>query len=409
MPAPDRTQIACVRMEPYALWCARQGHPGVPVAVLDERARVLHASPEARALGVRSGLTRAAAESRAPDLHAEVQRAPLLAQRWATLRAELAVFSPRLLDGGPGVAWLTLTPDAAREVAVAFGAQVGLADSAEVAHLASTLAPPGQVELVPGAAGEAALLARLPISALGALGLGRAEQQRLEFLGVRQLADLQRWSRAQRAAFLGAGARAVEDALGRRRTTRLPTHQPDPTLSATLTFDEPLREPRDLDAVLAHLAAQVLAPLNGRAARRVTVQATVAGVGVSATRAARDAVQGATRLHLLARHALNDLGDDTIRMGLDALTLTLGGLERPARQGALFGRDAAQDAVAAVLGRHPQGLVRLRWLDPHATVADAQYCWVDHASGAERPRPLTPHPTPRRTDPTPAAPAPVRR
>lgn len=47
--------IACVHLGPWPLTLLAERHPGVPADVLNERRRVLHATPDALAAGVTSG------------------------------------------------------------------------------------------------------------------------------------------------------------------------------------------------------------------------------------------------------------------------------------------------------------------------------------------------------------------
>ena len=143
--------LACVTLSPWPLTLLGRSHPGVPVAVLNESRRVLYASPEAREAGVQAGMRDLAALSRCPELHAEVLSAPSALAAWAELLETLyARYSDRVEGGTPGTVYLKVSVPAARELAAALNAPVGLAESLEVAQLAALRARPGEIREVDG-------------------------------------------------------------------------------------------------------------------------------------------------------------------------------------------------------------------------------------------------------------------
>ncbi|MFC6668481.1 hypothetical protein ACFP9V_25795 [Deinococcus radiopugnans] len=136
-------------LSPWPLILLGRQHPGVPVAVLSESRRVLYACPEAGAAGVQPGMRDVAALSRCPDLHAEVITAPSAVAAWAELLETLyGRYSDRVEGQVPGTVFVKISAPAARELAAALNAPVGLADSLEVAHLAALRARPGEVREV---------------------------------------------------------------------------------------------------------------------------------------------------------------------------------------------------------------------------------------------------------------------
>lgn len=385
-----RTFIACVHLAPWALTLAQRRHPGVPVAVLSEARKVVHVSPEAALAGVEPGMRETAALSRCPDLHAEVVTAPAAQATWNELLEELyARYADRVEGRTPGAAFLTLTAPAARELAVALHAPIGLGTSLEGAQLAALRAKPGEVKEAAGAGqAELAFLALTSIDHLTVLGLSPAHLERLRFLGLRGLADLVKWSPAQREAFLGVDVgKKLNRFLRGERTTAVARYVPGQVIEARLSVDAPMHEPCELDAALAEVLPGLWTELRGRTAAYLHVRAETALGTLSATRKLKwpldeEALQRLAALALTETEALD--------LGIDRLTVGFSGLAQPSRMVGLWAGLAELEVTRDVLGRFPDALVRVHWLDPFSYVTDAQYEWVDWLTGEVRATPMTP-------------------
>ncbi|GAA5533972.1 Y-family DNA polymerase [Deinococcus aluminii] len=397
--APGRTPaIACVLLHPWPLVLLARTSPGLPVAVLNQTRRVVAATQEALALGVQPGMREAAALSRCPELHADVVTAPTATAAWQELLETLyARYSDRVEGREPGVAFLKVGAAAARDLAAALHAPVGLAASLDVAQLAALRAKPGEVREVNGGEGEKAFLALCPAAHLHVVGLTPAHVERLHFLGVRGLADLMKWSAAQREAFLGVDiGKRLNRFLRGERTTNVTRYVPGKVLEASLNVDTPLQQPTQADAALADLLPGLVSELRGRTCAYLTVHADTVGGRLSATRKLKWPLdeRGLTRVAGLALAET-----DALALGVDALTVQLSGLQQPSRMVGLWAGLAELEVTKAVLDRFPEALVRVEWLDPFAYTADAQYQWVDWLTGTVRPTPMTPRQT--WTPPTP--------
>uniref|UniRef100_UPI002869D93E hypothetical protein n=1 Tax=Deinococcus sp. TaxID=47478 RepID=UPI002869D93E len=320
---------------------------------------------------------------RLPTLHAAPHSGPAASAAWSEALQALPAFSPHLDVLAPGRALLTLTPAAGAQLATALGGRVGLAPTRELALLAALSAPTGQAVTVhPGE--EADFRAALPLGALGGVGLSAPLLERLGWLGLRWVGELLRWSRAQQSAFLGAEYGALRPYLHGANTGGVGTARPDATVTAALSFDDPLYEPRDLEGALAELTQTLLAALTSeggsiRRPARVTVAARVAGVTLSATREPKEDLRAPAPLRRALLSALHDA--DAARYGIEGLDVTLGGLERPAVQGDLWGRAQARDAASRAEGRFPGVMRRVRWLDPFSLAPGGRYEWVRVANG----------------------------
>jgi hypothetical protein len=389
---PGRAPIACVLLAPWPLTLLARQHPGVPVAVLGETTRkVVFATQEALEAGVQVGMRETAALSRCPELHAEVVSAPTATAAGAEL-LELfyARYSDRVEGSAAGIAYLRLRAPAARELAAALHAPVGLGESREVAQLAVLQARAGEVHEVTSEM-EKAFLRLSRVDHLRVLGLTPAHVERLHFLGLSTLADLWKWSAAQREAFLGVDVgKQVNRFLRGERSTAVAMYQPARVIEASLSVDAPLHEPGEAELALKDLMPGLLAELRGRTCAYLTVQAGTIGGRLSSTRKLKwplDA-QGLTRV---AGLALQDT--DALALGVDTLTVQLSGLQQPSRMVGLWAGLADLDVTRDLLDRFPEALVKVEWLDPFSYVADAQYQWVDWLTGAVRPGAMTPRQT----------------
>ncbi|WP_420594271.1 Y-family DNA polymerase [Deinococcus sp.] len=381
--------IACVLLTPWALHVAQRQHPGVPLAILSQGRRVSEANVLALDAGVTLSMTSVAALSRCPELHLEPLDPPALQVAWRELQETLyARYSPRVDGAVPGLAYLHATPSQARELAAALSVPVGLAPSQEVAYLAALRAQPGEVREVP--ADDTLFLSLTPTAHLHVLGLNASQLEKLEFLGMRGLADLLKWSAAQRQAFLGVDtSKRLQRFLKGERTTKVAAFVPSEVIEATLSVDAPLTEPGQAEAALADLMPPLLDTLRNRTCAYLTIKAdTVAGI-LSETIPLKVGLdeRGLVRAALVALER-----SDALLLGVDRLEVQLSGLMQPARQVGLWPDVRELDAVRAVLDRFPQGLVKVQWRDVHAYAADARYAWVDWLSGVERFTPMTPPP-----------------
>lgn len=390
---PPRVHVACVNLAPWPLTMLEKQHPGMPLAVLGEGNRkVVYANGLALEAGVQVGMRETAAFSRCPELHAEVISGPTASAAWNELLELLyARYSDRV-DGKDGLAYLLVSVPAAQELAAALQASVGLADSREVAHLASLRAVPGTVKAVVGMQesgnAEKLFLQLTPLKDVHVLGVTPEKIEQLRFLGVTGLADLWKWSAGQREAFLGVD---VAKRLGRflkgERNRAVQRYQPGQVIESSLTPDSPLCEPAQVEAALIDVIPIIWKELRGRTAAYLTLHADTIGGKLSGTRKLKWPLEDKS-LHHLAGQIVTET--DALALGIDRLTVQLSGLQQPSRMVGLWAGLAELEVTSQVLDRYPDALVRVHWLDPYAYATDAMYEWVDWLTGEVRAHALTP-------------------
>jgi hypothetical protein len=355
--------VVSLSFEPFALWWARHADPDgaatTPYIALTGE-RVVACDAAARRAGITIGMGRAAARARSAELREVAATSPELDSAWRGLLMELYDHTPWLEAIALGAVVLRLDPAEARQLAAERGARAGAAESREHARLLALAARPGRLR-----AGGAAEVERLPLLLLRGLGVAAGTLERLRWLGLERLGELQRWSPGQIGALLGPEGNEVLRHLHGPYRDDVPPFHPPAGIRCHLAFDDGACEPAVLDPALTQLANAAAAQLGDRAAGRLTLHADAQGIVFRSARIAKGPLSDPGTIARLARLALTACGAQPL--GIDELTLELSELHRPAHQGALWPRrERLERAVTGVERRFPGSLLRIEALDPHA-------------------------------------------
>ena len=349
-----------------------------------EGQRIVHANPAARRAGLSPGMSVTGAKQLAPKLHLVPAEAPRHAYAWQELLEELYGFTPWLEPIRPGLAYLKIEASEADLLARAYHARVGLAASKQISLLAAASVRPGELRCVaPGR--EPAFLEALPMRFLKGVALPADAVTDLEWLGVDRAFKLARWHDDQIRRYLGSLAPPVLQLLRPPWDKRVARYLPAPQITARHDFDEPAREPCELEGALGILAARLERELAGRHACALKVTALVSGIAFPAVRLAKSPLADAA---VIARHACLTLSDtQAVPLGIDALEVSVSGLKRHAEARSLFKDHNVQRATAAVNGRYPGALKRFELRNPYSNAPDERYGLVtidtnsDHTGG----------------------------
>lgn len=241
----------------------------------------------ARIHGVRSAMPMFEALRRCPQAVVVKPRMALYAEVSRAIRDRMQALTPAVEPLSLDEAFLDLTGTArlhgappavllarlARGVETDLGISlsVGLSHNKFLAKIASDLDKPRGFSVI-GRAGTEAFLADKPVRFLW--GVGLATQEALERAGIRRLADLRAWDKADLAARFGAsGARLWHLARGQDDRPVSPHDQPK-SISRETTFDADLSDADLLQGHLWRLAEQVAdrAKARGLQGRTVTLK-----------------------------------------------------------------------------------------------------------------------------------------
>ncbi len=272
---------------------ARRPHlAGRPVIVGGgDRSVVLAATYEARAFGVHSAMPMSQARRRCPQAivippdrtaYQAASAQAIAVMRDMTALVEQVSIDEAFLDvsgarrriGSPGIIAAAIRERVRREIGVT--CSVGIAATKSVAKLASGMAKPDGVLLVPRSA-TVEMLRSLPVSALW--GVGERTQEVLARWGittVAQLADADVLD-LQRAVGVASGRHLHDLAWGRDPRPVVPGHL-EKSIGAETTFAVDLREPSAVEAHLLGLADHCARELRsrGRFARTITLKVRTA-------------------------------------------------------------------------------------------------------------------------------------
>ena len=369
--------------EPFPLWLAAWETPileDIPLVSI-HKGKVVHASKQAKRLGIAAGSSLATALTKAPDLEAVEAASPYLAASWERLVEEVSGLSLVLESPMQGRLLMDLEPTDAAQLAESYKVRVGLAESVEVAVIAALISSPGKVRRVEVERQER-LIDALPLYILKGLGLSAGVLERLGWLGVEQVGQLRAWKKPQVLAYLGPEDKGLLSYLFGPYRTQLGRYTPAPRIRAQLAFDEPRSEPHMLHPALEQLVEKLVALLDGKAASRLSVIALSHGLELKATRFSKAPLQRTGEVTRLALLTLEDTRAQPL--GIDALSVELSGLTQPAKQGTLWPqKERLERAVAAVEARFPNAVLKLSQDDPYSLASEHNIRFVVRSTGEE--------------------------
>jgi len=374
--------IAAFCFSPLPLYLARRAEPALAHEPLvhAEDGRVVHANCLARKHGITPGMRLDGARLRIDNLQVISSPEPDLEQAWHGLLRELYQFTPWLESGARGWAVAQLETDETDDLARRYDARVGSASSREMAELAALTARPGECRKL-NEDEEGGFLERLPLRFLKGVGLSEANLTRLYWLGLVTASDLARWSAPQLRSYLGEEGETLLPYLHGPRHTSVRAFRPPATLSRSLSFPEPVREPEQFLPALERLSTELERALAGRASRRLTLIARLANGQRRASRLSKRPLMQARHIRQQALFALYDSRVEG--QYIECLTLELAEPERfTAQEGLWPRRERHQRALDATLERFPAAPRRFVWRDPNAQSSDLAWGWQAYATGA---------------------------
>jgi nucleotidyltransferase/DNA polymerase involved in DNA repair len=369
--------------EPFPIWLREWEQPSlaqIPLVAVS-KSKIVHASTTARSHGIKPNSSLASALAKVPELEIVEASSPYLTASWEKLVEDLAGFTRTLEAPLIGRVFMQLELPDAVQLAESYRIRVGMAESLEVATLAAFIASPGRVKVILPEK-QRAILDALPLYFLRGVGLSQRLLTDLGWLGVSTAGELQRWKKPQVTAFLGRSGKHVMPYLFGPHRTYLSRYTPAARISLGMTFDEPQFEPAVLEPVLERLSQELSLELVSKAATRLSVYALSQGLEHKASRLSKTFLRRPGEIYRLALLTLEDTGAQAL--GIEGLTLELGGLSRPSIQGSLWPKkERLEHAVAAVENRFPKAILELVDDDAYALAADRAVRLVVRSTGEE--------------------------
>lgn len=351
--------ITALNLTPLAFTTLEKG-PKVSL----ENGRVKVRCEEAAKLGIEPGMPASLVQTKAPQVQLVEHSSPALKNRWNTLQLEFFRYSVNLESLQEGLCLVSLPESDAHLIAKEYGMKVGRGPTREMAVLASTLTPSGEVHTVTGPEG-------IPTTSLTLLGIKADTIKKLHFLGVHTLDGLLKWDRKQATHYFGEEFPIMRGVLFERRVL-VARFQPPREITAAFDYDEDAYQPHQIQPVLELLAQALIKRLSGwQACKLVLTARTVAGE-LWALRTIKDPIRYPKSLANLLSLALIDTG--ATPFGISRIHVALQDLYQLGERQSLFEeRPTPEQAVARVHERYPGKVFGYTTSNPYAQARDLTF------------------------------------
>ncbi|GGJ59018.1 hypothetical protein [Deinococcus roseus] len=351
--------ITALNLTPLAFTTLEKG----PKATL-ENGRVKAVCEEATRLGIEVGMPASLVLIKAPPVQLAEHSNPTLKNRWHTLQLEFFRYSVNLESLAEGLCLVSLPEADARLIAKEHGAKVGRGPTRELAVLASTLAPSGEVHTSTGPEG-------IPVSSLALLGIKADTIKKLHFLGIHTLDGLQGWDRKQATHYFGEEFQIIKGVLFERRIL-VARFQPPREITAAFDYDQDACQPHEIQPVLILLAEALIKRLSGWQARKLVLTARTLAGELWALRTIKDPIRHPRTLAHLLSLALMDTG--ATPLGISRIHVALQDLYQLGERQTLFEqRPTPEQAVARVHERYPGKMFNYTTSNPYAQARDLNF------------------------------------
>lgn len=336
--------------------------------VTAEHGKITRLCPMAVEAGLQIGMAVTLACIQVPSLQVLPESSVETAQLWSTLLQDLYLHAECIEPLQEGQVLLIVRETDARQLAHHHQAKAGMAPTREISQLAAHQSRCGEVLHVTDVEG---FFKQTPISALFAVGVQPATTERLSWLGLRTVSDLQKWTRSQIQHCFGEEARGVLRLLFEKHTWVARYALPR-RVTKTFTFHQDTHEMKDITPVLHLLSEHLLAALGKLQPRRVTVAARTVGGDVFAGRILKEPLMDTRSLQRILLLTLMDT--HTLPLGIQRIQVDLSDLHLPAGQDGLFPkRPTLQQAARRVEERYPGSTFHYSVQDPYTQARDLKF------------------------------------
>ncbi len=370
--------ICCALFQAFELWHAVYLNPELKHKALVslENNKVKNLNKKAKQANIKIGMPLEGAKANCAELLIINTSSSTLKQAWSELLNQLYAFSNQIEAKAQGLVYLDLNQEEAQLIAETLNARVSLASNKQHAHLLALNTQEGQLN------NNELSLKEYSLELLCDMGIQSKTIERFSWLGLKTIADLQKWSKHQLSLYMGEEANLLLPYLKGPYDQQIAVFRPDLSLKSSYTFEDTVLEPWQINPVLEHLLAELVDNLADKAASRLSITAELDGLSFSATRLSKEPLNSFDRLYRLASLSLKDTGIEGF--GMDKLSLELSGIYRLSKQESLFKqKESRAMAIKKVEERFPASLFAFKEQNPFLPLPEFQYKQVPLASGSE--------------------------
>ncbi len=382
---PHTAHIAALHIPDFPAMALQYARTCVQDVIVVHRRMVIAATAGARARGVSDGDSSQRAERLAPDAHILLREHGTEQGVWEEVLHAIYATTPHMAEQSAGTVLLHVRDIAMlRRMAEQFTACVGIAASRTTAQVASYFCDPGSILFVD----DDEALTFLRDASVECLHWWGAEEEWLEkmmLFGLQTLGAAGTLTERQMVAQFGKGGRMmhrnIRTLLGDERHP-LPLYEPPPVLRAVHRFDDPVREPRDLENVLTIMTKELLQRLHEVCGRRCSWIAVHMHGRSDMVRTNRRILKDGTLsdgvLRTTAQILLRNLMDGS---ECTELQLDMGGLSIAAPEQMSFvpERVSPYSIAHTVEQRYPRTMHRVRMKNPDAYLSEQQWMLVPYS------------------------------
>ncbi|MFM8473734.1 MAG: hypothetical protein ACKOBV_09490, partial [Candidatus Kapaibacterium sp.] len=354
------------------------------VVVVHKR-MVVAATKGARARGVSEGDSGQRAERLAPGAHILLREHGTELGVWEEVLHAIYATTPHMAEESSGTVLLHVRDMAMlRRLAEQFKACVGIAASRTTAQAASYFCEAGSILFVDDDEAKS-FLRDASVECLTWWGAEEEWVEKMMLFGLRTLGAAAQITQRQMTAQFGKGGgivhRCIRELLKDERHP-LPLFEPPPVLRAEHRFDDPVREPRDLESVLRILMKELMGTLrevDGRRCSWIAVRMHGrSGIVRTERRILKDGTQSDGVLRTSAEILLRTLMDGS---ECTELQVEMGGLSIAAPEQMSFvpERVSPYSIARTVEQRYPRTMHRVQMKDPDAYLREQQWMLVPYS------------------------------
>ncbi len=385
-----RLHIACFHIPDFPAVALRRAERIDGDVIVVQKNSVISCTAGARKRGVEIGDSSQRAERLAPDAQIYMRKYVTELSVWEEVLQALYTITPHIMELRMGTAALhAMDAQKLRLFAEQYQACVGVASARLSAELAAYSCVPGSLHFIDDSDIQS-FLRDCPVELLRFYAVEEECIEKLQLFGLNSLSAVSTLSQRHLVAQFGAEGKrlgtVVQDLLRDRRSP-LPFFQPPQPISASLQFEQSVREPRELVAALRDLVAknfQELLSVYGRQCCWIGIRMIQSHMHpLYARRILKQACDSIDSIRTAAEILLRSMMQGK---ECSELRFELGGLVQATALQLSFLSERIEPAVIArkVEQRYPHSMFKAEVRNASAYLAEDRYTLLPYAKEGER-------------------------